>query len=94
MNIYVKKIAITLAAIVCWLKIALTCVFLCIYLDSKIGSKMLQIAMRFAKIGITFTKIEPLVTLQNVTFIAEDCHGIVKDCDAFSKDCHKWQRLQ
>ena len=63
MNIYVTKIAITLAMIARRLKIALTCVFLCIYLDSKIGSKTLQIAMHFAKIGITFAKIEPLVTL-------------------------------
>ena len=62
-NIYVTKIVITLATIVCLLKIALTYVFLCIYLDLKIGSKTLQIVMHFAKIGITFAKIEPLVTL-------------------------------
>ena len=46
---------------------------------------MLQIAMCFMKIGITFAKIEPLVTFQAV----EDCGRIVEDCDAFCKDCGK-----
>ena len=50
---------------------------------------MLQIAMHFMKIGTTFAKIEPLVTLQHVTFIVKDCDGIIKDCNAFSKDCSK-----
>ena len=70
MNINVAKIVYTLAMIARWLlkigrelaKIALHCLFLCIYPDSKIGSKTLQIAKHFVKIADSFAKIEPLVT--------------------------------